>query len=192
MKLLLATLLLLAPLGCGSGPSATRPASPDPGLGTPAAQPDEAAIYAAVVRRLVTKDHTFGGAKPPFQAIYVVDGAVRGAADPERPVNLGPQKAFSDAVKLDMQRRLSGLPPVRFIAARDAVVVGERGGASPGHVRKDGMVISLGPIVERGTRVEVANSLWMNGLVGQWLTYVLVQREERWTVSGTTGQMAIS
>ena len=38
-------------------------------------------IYSAVVRQLVTKDHTFGGEDPPIGRIFIVDGVVRGAGD---------------------------------------------------------------------------------------------------------------
>ena len=41
----------------------------------------KAAIYAAVIRRLVTKDHTFGGGDPGFRIVFVVDGAVPGVAN---------------------------------------------------------------------------------------------------------------
>jgi len=146
-----------------------------------------------VIRQLITKDNTFGGAEPPFKVVYVVDGAVLAAADPEKPLNdLGPQKPFAETLKTDMQRRLMRLPPVRFVAERESVVVGHVAGTSPGRVRNDGVLISLGPIEHRGKEVEVANSLWMNGLAGQWLTYVLVQQGEEWEVTGTTGPMAIS
>jgi hypothetical protein len=33
-------------------------------------------IYSAVIRRLVTRDHTFGSGPSPFQRIYVLDGVI--------------------------------------------------------------------------------------------------------------------
>jgi hypothetical protein len=55
-----------------------------------------------------------------------------------------------------------------------------------------GVLLSLGPIEGNATKVEVGNSLWINGLAGQWLTYVLETRGDTWRVTGTAGPMAIS
>jgi hypothetical protein len=71
-------------------------------------------------------------------------------------------------------------------------VVGTRSGSSPGHVKNGGVLISLGPIEEDRRRVRVGNSLWISGLAGQWLTYVLEQRDGHWTVTGRSGPTAIS
>jgi hypothetical protein len=59
-------------------------------------------------------------------------------------------------------------------------------------VKNGGVLISLGSIEPDGKRVEVETSLWINGLAGQWLTYVLEQKDGSWAVTGTTGPMAIS
>jgi hypothetical protein len=64
------------------------------------------------------------------------------------------------------------------------------GSISPKNVPEPSL--SLGPIDGTGNRVEVANSLWINGLAGQWLTYVVEWRGGTWEVTGTTGPMAIS
>jgi hypothetical protein len=152
-------------------------------------------IYAAVIRQLVTRDHTFGGADPGFRVIYVLDGVVEGAEDPEKPVDEhDPERPFSHDLK-DAMRSLSalaGVPPIEFVAERGSVVVGEDSGKRPGHVKAGGVLISLGPIEGAGDRVEVGNSLWINGQAGQWLTYVVEYRKGVWHLTGTTGQMAIS
>ena len=71
-------------------------------------------------------------------------------------------------------------------------MVGEKAGSSPGRVRAGGVLITLGPIVGAGDRVHVANSWWMNGLSGQWLTYVLGQQGADWNVIDISGPIAIS
>jgi hypothetical protein len=121
-----------------------------------------------------------------------MDGVVKGAGDLDGSVADGPAEAFSETVKAELNAALADLPPLRFVASRDSVVVGTKGGSSPGYVKKGGVLLSLGPIEGDGNRVEVGNSLWISGLAGQWLTYVLGVRDGVWRVSGTAGPIAIS
>jgi hypothetical protein len=193
-----ATLALTAVPACGGESEQSQgrtPAGTDSGEPGPVEPERNAAIYAAVVRQLVTKDHTFGGRDPGFKIVYVLDGVVEDAADPLKPVNTyDPQEPFPRDVKEGVRflAKSADLPPIEFVAERDSVVAGKRPGADPGHVKNDGVLISLGPIEPTGRRVEVATSLWINGLAGQWLTYVLAQKGGTWMVTGTSGPMAIS
>lgn len=143
-------------------------------------------IYAAVIRRLVTKDHTFGGAPSPFEHIYVVDGAVEDAADPMkgdgRPI--GP---FAEDIKRGLEKKLRGLPPIDFISNPDSVRLGKNG-----LIKNHGVMVTLGPIEGDGDKVEVGNSLWCGARCGQWLTYVVKVKGGRWEVTGTTGPYPIS
>jgi hypothetical protein len=142
----------------------------------------------------VTKDHTFGGADPGFKVVYVMDGVVKGAGDVDGNVDESdPAEPFGDDVKAGLRTALGGdLPPIEFVSERSSVVVGTNSGKAPGHVKNEGVLISLGPIAGSGTKVEVGNSLWINGLAGQWQTYVLKARDGAWKVAGTTGPVAIS
>jgi hypothetical protein len=195
-RLALALVLILVPLGCGS--EANEPDSASPGSqseGTDSAdQPPRATpVYAAVIRQLVTKDHTFGGGDPGFKIVYVMDGVVAGAGKIDGNVDESdPTQPFSDDVKAGLLRALADLPPIEFVNERSSVVVGTNSGKAPGHVKNKGVLISLGPIEGSGTRAEVGNSLWINGLAGQWQTYVLEARDGAWKVAGTTGPVAIS
>ncbi len=112
-------------LGCSQtgrqGPlgstEAGSPAEPE----GPAVAPTEAdveravAIYASVIRRLVTKDHTFGGSDPGFEAVYVLDGVVRGAGDPMKPTSDRPKEALPEDLKVGLRATLADLPPVTFV-----------------------------------------------------------------------------
>lgn len=194
--LVAATLALAVSVGCGGGSVESQ--QPTPGArdsGESAADSNRsAAIYAAVVRQLVTKDHTFGGADPGFKVVYVLDGVVVDAADPSKPPSAhDPNEPFSHDVKDGVRflSTLADLPPVEFVASRHSVLAGASA-SSPGEVKNGGVLISLGPIDPGGKRVEVETSLWINGLAGQWLTYVLEQKDGSWAVTGTTGPMAIS
>jgi hypothetical protein len=104
-----------------------------------------------------------------------------------------PQQPFGDQVKAGVRflTALSELPPLEFVAEWKAAVVGTASGR-PGEARDAGALITLGPIEGGGKRVEVGNSLWVNGLWGRWQTYVVAQRGGVWKVTGTTGPIAIS
>jgi hypothetical protein len=185
-------LLMLSATACGTGGTKGRgldrggSSSTDEGAAT---TERTVAVYASVIRRLITKDHTFGGSNPGFKEIYVMDGPVRGAGDPDSPWDaLRPETPFNAAVKEGLRNQLADLPPLTFVQDRDSVVTG----AEPGHVINDGVLLTLGPIVPAGDDLKVPNSLWISGVAGQWLTYVLEQGDTGWTIIGTDGPVAIS
>jgi len=183
--------------GCDEGTTTSKGRAPTPagrmapkaGDANPATQ-RAAAIYASVIRRLVTRDHTFGGADPGFEVVYVIDGPATHAGDPIGPAP--PAAPFDSAVKDAMQRALADLPPIEFVRRRASVIVGTNGGKAAGSVKGRGVVLTLGPIRGGEAKVRVAASLWLSPLGGQWLTYVVRLRGERWTVTGTTGPIVIS
>jgi hypothetical protein len=145
------------------------------------------AIYSAVIRRLVTRDHTFGKAKSPFEHVYVVNGVVQNAGHVTKEGE--PGKPFSRDVMESIRAELRDLPPLDFVADRDAVLLGKYGA---GGVKNQGVVISLGPIQPTSDRVELENNLWCGSTCGQWLTYVLERQDGKWRITGTEGPYAIS
>lgn len=168
------------------GPSGS--AQPSPTASGRADERTTAQIYAAVIRRLVTKDHTFGGGPSPFEYVYVVDGPIPGAGNVRMGLRPSPQR-FPEAVKRAIEGRLGDLPPLEFIADPDSVRLGRQG---IGGVENDGVILSLGPIETVQAEVQVSTGLWCGGTCGQWLTYVLGQDGGRWGITGTTGPYAIS
>jgi hypothetical protein len=183
--------LLLVTAGC-EGPRREPPRAG----GAPEVSPAEAgqsridrtvAIYSAVIRRLVIKDHTFGRAKSPFKHVYVVNGAVEKAGHVTKEGE--PGSPFSRQVREGIRRELRDLPPLDFVGDRDSVVLGKY---FDGEVMNQGVVISLGPIPAGVRKVEVENNLWCGSTCGQWLTYVLESQDDRWRVTGTEGPYAIS
>jgi hypothetical protein len=150
-------------------------------------------IYAAVIRQLVMKDHTFGSADPGFEVVFVLDGAVEGAEDSMKTTDeYVPDERFGDDIKARLKEKLADLPPIVFVTERSSVIERERGGSAPGYVVDDGVLLTLGPIVGDERRVEVGSNLWIDGLAGFWATYVVEQRGADWKVTGTTGTVAIS
>jgi hypothetical protein len=196
MKLIVVALLLLIPLGCGSeanAPDAASPGSQREGTSATAPAPRETLVYASVIRQLVTKDHTFGGADPGFKVVYVMDGVVKGTGRVYGNVGESdPAEPFSDDVKAGLVSALEDLPALEFVSERATVIIGKSSDDAIGHVKNKGVLVTLGPIEGTGTRVEVGNSLWISGLAGQWQTYVLQARGGAWKVTGTTGPVAIS
>jgi hypothetical protein len=188
-RLVLVTLGMLTLTSCGqaavpqSGPTHSSP--------TPSGSadiPTQAQIYAAVIQRLVTKDHTFGTGPSPFEYVYVVDGPVREAGNPRTGL-VGASEQFPDALKRQIVGRLRTLPPIEFISDPDSV---RRGRQGLGGVKNNGVILTLGPIEPVPNEVHVSTGLWCGGLCGQWQTYVLSAEDDRWRITGTTGPYAIS
>lgn len=188
--LLLGVTITLA--SCGGSVAGESGAPPDTSparTGTKPASAGRAEIYAAVVRELVTKDHTFGNGPSPFKRVFIVDGTVKGAGDAQAGLHAAP-RPFPVEVKTGITRALPELPSIRFVANPDSVIVERR--ACP-RVRGDGVLISLGPIEHRaGPKVRVPSGMFFSCLGGQWLTYVLEPRGGSWRVLGTRGPISIS
>lgn len=174
-----------------SSPQSDRPSSPAEAQAADDEATAQVKIYAAVIRRLITRDHTFGKGRAPFDYVYVVNGPVGDAGHPSGGGLFRPApESFRPAVIDGIRQRLQDLPPVRFINDGDAVRDGRKG--LGGGVKNDGVIISLGPIEHKNGVVHVHNGLWCGALCGQWQTYVLRQSETTWKITGTTGPYIIS
>ena len=177
--------LTLALAGCG-GATETNP-----GGGT---EPDAAAnermigVYSAIIRQLITVDHTFGSAPSPFDRVFVLDGIADEAGDGMAvpPDTVHP---FSPEVRAGIIEELGGLPPVAFVTNPDSVVVGKKRCA---RVKGNGALITLGPISSGKDKVTVPSDLFFACLGGLWVTYVLEAEDGGWQIAGTKGGIAIS
>ena len=160
---------------------------------SPSVQPDarRVGVYSAVVRQLLTKDHTFGGGRAPFKRVFIDVRIDEDAGDPrgalEGPPAQAPRLAAEDQAAI--LRELADVPRVRFVEDSDSVIVGSD---SCAHVRGNGALITLGPISGGSERVTVPNGLFIACLGGQWLTYVLENGDGGWKVVGTKGPIVIS
>jgi hypothetical protein len=177
----------LALAGCG-GSTEKGPATE---AGSPAAEPDDrTAVYAAVVRQLVTKDNTFEDEESPFGRVFI-DVHVDATGDPYDP---GAQKPMGMRLSAEEQaailRELADLPRVEFVEHPDSVVVDE--GACAQAIEGNGALITLGPISGDAERVTVPNDMFLGCQGGVWLTYVLERAEGGWRVTGTEGPIVIS
>jgi hypothetical protein len=150
----------------------------------------QAEIYADVVRRLLIGDNTFEPGTVPFAHVFIVDGAIDGAHHPDISVGGGRRQPFTAELRAELVRRLADVAQVKFVESRESVLVND--GGMCGHVRDNGVVITLGPIGDGTDRVEVTNELYVACLAAQWLTYVVERVDGQWQVTGTTGPMAIA
>jgi hypothetical protein len=151
---------------------------------TPQDVAGDAEIYAAVIRRLVTKDLTRGTSPD----VYVVNGAVTGAARP-RSENImrSPDRSFPAEITDGLRHELADLPSVRLLADPRRLLEGPGGR----RMRDDDVIIVLGSIERKNRRALVPNGLWCNKC-SQWLTYVLREVEGRWKITGTRGPHIMS
>jgi hypothetical protein len=183
---LLAVVVALAAAGCQAWTGVSAPARLDEDGDTGTER--TSAIYAAVIRQLLTNDHYLGEGRP-FERVFVVrtDGdPFVGTESPLRP--------FSPAVERAILEALRDLPPVRVVPDLDTVMVDEKSCRGLA-VTRGGVLVSLGPIAEaRGGAVTVPSFLLSGclGKNGQWLTYVLELKDLGWRVVGTKGPIAIS
>jgi ABC-2 type transport system permease protein len=171
------------PLPANDSPLATPAILPS---ATPdAAEIEQAAIYAAVVRQLYTVDHTFGGGPPNFPIVYIVQRTNDAMGDPEAPG--AEPRLLSPAVQEDVTRALADLP-AEFRWVED-VPMNEDGG----QVADGGAIVTLGNVhpQDDGT-VHVSASLYFANLGATGKTYVLQQVDGAWQVVGTTGVEWIS
>jgi len=174
--LLCAGLLLV---GCTAA-ATTAPTPPSP-IGAEATGSDTVAIYATVIRRLCTRDDSFGGTYNPA-IVYLVRRTNDAAGDPRAP--RGVPAPLSEAVQNGISAALDDLPG-RIVwvdspddAPKDAM------GAVEGH----GVIVTLGSISpQEDGSVHVPASIYMASLAAAGQTYVLQQQGGAWVVTGNTG-----
>src|SRR4051812_21777338 len=143
-------------------------------------------IYTTVIRQLVTVDHTFGLGPTPFKHVWVLDHPVQNAATATD--DDIPDERFDPALKSDLAKALSDLPPLDFVSDANDV----RDMQAEWEVRDQGVIITLGPLERRGAEIHVQHEIWCGGTCAEWFTYVLQQRSGVWTITGDTGMRAIA
>lgn len=157
---------------------------------TPSADPETeraVAIYAAAIKELVLRGNTFREGRNPFDILYVLDQAYTRAANVVRRGREG--EPIPTEVQEGIKEALSELGPIEFISDRDSVIGPPQQGSL---VKNHGSLITLGTIPTKKKRVELSMNMYVANLAGTWLTYVVKHRRGRWTVTGTTGPIAIS
>jgi hypothetical protein len=110
----------------------------------------------------------------------MLDRAVAGAGDPGWGApGVGPIPA---AVRRAITHALADVAPVTFVASPAAAKDQEH----PDRVRDEGILVTLGPLVGVGDRVQVKVDGFVSGVAATWLTYVVERTGGGWAVRGTT------
>lgn len=154
---------------------------------TAQAQDEQADIYAAVIRRIVTEDDTFGGELHPG-VVYIVRATDDKAGDPMG--EAGASVMLSQDLVDAITTQLSDLEPeIVWVDSRDDVELEELTLAVPDH----GAIVTVGNIHPQsdGT-VQLAGSIYVASLAAGGQTYILEQVDGAWTITGTTGVVWIS
>lgn len=166
-------------------PVPTLPPVPSP---TPAfSEPEQAEIYAAVIRQLYTVDHTFEG-QHQFPLVYLLCITDDAIGDPEAPHD-APQM-LSEPLQGMIVELLSDLP-AKFIwvSDRQQVPIEQNSGV----VQDGGAIFTVGNIhLDKDERVLVSASLYFSSLGGGGQTYVLEKVDGIWRIAGNTGVKWIS
>jgi hypothetical protein len=176
----LLALLALVLVSCGR----LRDDGPASGGGRPEPQEPDATrveIYAAAFRALA---ETEGWFDPVLLDERICSGAgdVGGSGQPA-PCT----QAFTDAEQAAILSELADLTNARFVT--DAEQVEDR--IFEGALQGAGL-LTVGEIDGDSDHVEVGGRSYCGGLCAHWMTLVLEHGPEGWSVTGTTGPIAIS
>jgi hypothetical protein len=171
-------LVALAAASCG-GLGTDGPGSGGGPTG-PSVDRDRVEIYASAFRALA---ETEGWFDPIFLDERICPSAGDVMSETDEPCH----ETFTDAEKAAVLAELDDLANVRFVSdaerVQDRIFEGRLEGAG---------LLTVGEIDGDGDRVEVSGSAYCGGLCGHWMTLVVERGAEGWTVSGTTGPVAIS
>ena len=176
-RMLVFTLLSLSLAACADPTTARHPTAK--GAGTaPEVDERRLGVYTSLIFELV-------GAEPiEWQRVYVVTALCDDAADP-----MGPEACDDSLTRAErnaLRERLD-LEHLRFIDDPARLYDEEWMQGVPNEI-----VLRLGPIVERAGKVRVGASFGCGGLCGGGSTYVLQERDGRWSVVGQRGPMWIA
>ena len=176
MKLGVALIVVALALG------ACTTVEPEDGAGS-----DESAeMMAAALVELITEDHTFGEAPPPFTQYLIQDRIDPSAGQPTASTEQS-TRDLTEVERTAIEEALSEYGPVRWIDDPDQWRTSDLRPTVEGAV-----ILGVGePIVQDDTGL-VPVSLWCGGTCGTWFTYRLDLVDEAWVVTGIEGPIAIS
>jgi hypothetical protein len=173
----LVLILVVVVAGCGrlGGSPGADDDSPGPGVDA-----RKIAIYEVAIRSLA-------GTEGWFDPVLIDERICAEVGDPMTKIQTACESRFTDDEQVALLSSLTDLSGVRFVAHADDVThrifEGELKGAG---------LIGVGPIVGDGNQVEVPGKSYCGGLCGHWMTLVVENGDEGWSVTGTTGPVAIS
>ncbi|MBJ7455220.1 MAG: hypothetical protein JHC74_04085 [Thermoleophilia bacterium] len=177
----LSVLAALALAGCGDdGTTASSP------VATAAARDDSAGVMAAAIRRLISRDHTFGRGTHRFSEYLIQERTDRTAGAPAGG-DAPPSRSLTAAERAAIAEVVAPFGPFRFVADAGAWRTDDLQPRIAGSV-----ILGVGEPEIAGDRALAPVSLWCGGLCGTWLTYRVVRAGDAWRVTGIEGPVAIS
>jgi hypothetical protein len=192
----ISTLLLVG--GCARPVAAPAPtlspiASPSP---SPSPASATAQIYIAALRyhlhAPVAAPRGAPSASPPsvLTAIFILAKADPTVTDPMRRAGSGPGVPIAVADQQAIVAALADIARVTFVANRGEAIVNPPEGCA--RARDDGVFIALAPPIAKTGETHVGLHSFEACLSATWQTYVAKQGDDGWTITGTTGPMAIA
>ena len=144
---------------------------------------DRQQVYAAIVRRIYTVDHTFGNQPPNWPVIYLVRSTDDSVGDPNTP-----QKApvlLDETLQEAIINDLADLPTeIRWVDSSEEVSKDPQ----TGQAADNGAIITFGNLhLQRDNSLQVPASLYFSSLGGAGKTYILQFSEQVWNITGATG-----
>ncbi len=156
----------------------------------PAANADPA-IYAAVIRQVVTVDHSFGNSPPAWSTVYVLTST----DETTMPPSGGDTTSVPTLITTDTQQaiagRLADLPSdIVWIASNEKAPISDPGGQV---TQGKAVIVTLGNIHWQDDG-SVLVSVWFycGNVCGVGKTYILELIRGDWKVTGDTGVNVIS
>jgi hypothetical protein len=155
---------------------------------TSAAFDRQAAVYAAVPRQFVTPggQDSFGY-QGRFPEIFVLDYAVAGTGDTNRKATPDAGTSIPPAVRRAITNALADVAPLTFVASPAAAIDQQHN-----QVRNEGILVTFGPLVGLGDRVQVRVDGFASGVAATWLTYAVERTGSGWVVGGVTVRGAVA
>lgn len=146
----------------------------------------EAEIYTAIIRRIVTKDNSFGDDPPPIPNLYIVYTTTDKAGDPMGPG--GEHRVLEPGLRNSIAGRLADLgSAIRWVEKfADAPLTEDR------TVEGGGAIVELGNIHEVDGETQVAVSIYFASLAAAGRTYILEEKDGAWQITGDTGMIWVS
>ena len=157
--------------GSGGAGASGAPTGPDP---------TRVGIYVAAFRSLAETERW-------FDPVLLDERICPGIADVGTPQRAPCPERFTEAEQAAILAGLDDLPGIRFV--EDAEHMQDR--IFSGGLRGAGL-LTVGGIDGDDERVAVAGRSYCGGLCAHWMTLVVRNRPDGWTVTGTTGPIAIA
>ena len=175
--LAVSAVVLVAAACTGQGPGGPGSSAPK-GEPSPGPDPTRVEIYTAAFRSLAETEGW-------FDPVLLDDRICPEAADPGGRVPC--DERFTEAERAAILAGLADLPNIRFVdhaeRVEERIFSGRLDGAG---------LLTVGRIQGDEETVTIAGRSYCGGLCAHWMTFVVRNRPSGWTVTGTTGPIAIS